>query len=627
MSMTPRRRKMDQWPHRIWANIRRVFALVGFMMLLSFVMIAVNLHKLSAGAQVKLHDNMVLAYAIDGDLSEESAPPSLLRPNLLGGDTLHDVTRALDAAANDTRVKGVVVRLDAMKLSMAQVQELRGAVTRFRQAKKFAWIQANDYGGQGAGGGAAYYLASAFGRIWLQPVGSVALTGVALQIPFFKTLMDKVGLQADMIHKGRYKSAPESVTNTTLSADSRENLESLLGNLSGQMKDDIALARGLSAQQMDDVMAAGLFTDRQAIDRRLVDNLGYADEMITDAKKEAGADPKKGMVPLMAYLAARDDAAEDERGHGFFAQLKSAETKPERDDNGDVRRNPAGRTIALITATGEIVDDTTPDGMSAGRITPAGMRRAFAEATRDADVQAIVLRMDSPGGSASASESIRRLIVQARAKNIPVVVSMSGTAASGGYWISSAADRIVAQPATLTGSIGVFGGKIVIADAMQKVGVNIETLKSAPRADLWTATHAFQPDERALVDGLMQSTYDGFLDRVAEGRHLDRAKVAGLAEGRVYTGQQAKQLGLVDTLGGLDVAVREAQALAKIGPDEKVDVVDYPASRGPLGKLIALLTGEQAVMPLSAALALEADALLQQQARAPMLLAPVPDLR
>lgn len=634
MSLTPRRRSDDRLPYRIWKGVRRVLMFIGIAVVMGGVSVAVSLRDIDRIGKAEMTQNMVLAFALDGELKETPEPPSLLNPNIFGRESLRDVIRAIDLAAGDARVKGIVLRLDGLGLSLAQVQELRGAVMRLRQAQKFAMIHAADYGGLGTGGASPYYLASAFGQIWLQPAGSVTMAGIALQVPFFKGLMDKLGLRADMVHKGRYKSAPESVTNETLSADSRENLESLLENLSTQISSDIGLARGIDESGMAQVQRTGIFTAEAALAARLVDNIGYSDEMIVAAKTQAGMiaagvkmqtpdDKGRRLTPLLAYLDTREDELDAEDGEGFFAALAKEKRQFMRDENGTVARNPDGRTIALVMAAGEIADDSVPPAMAAGRITPQLLREAFASLQDDADVRAVVLRIDSPGGSASASESIRRLVTQARLKNIPVVVSMSGAAASGGYWIASAADRIVAQPATLTGSIGVFGGKIVIGGAMNRWGVNIETLKSGPRADLWTATRAFSDEERAAVDALMQNTYDAFLTRVSEGRNLDRATVAKLAEGRVYTGQQAKQAGLVDALGGLDVALREAKALANIPPDAKVDLKEYPAQKGPLAKVMALLSGQTAFMPLSAAVMQEAQAQFDMQARNALLLSPV----
>lgn len=600
MSLTPRRRSEDRLPYRIWTWLRRVFALVGVMVIVSALTTAASLTRLGESVRVKPNDNMVLTYALDDELSEVPEPPSLSNPRLIPGDTLRDVIDALDLASRDERVKGVVIRLDGMKLSLAQVQELRAAVIHLRQANKFASIFAADYGGMGSGGMSQYYLASAFSDIWVQPVGGTALPGMAFQVPFLKSLLDKLGMQADMIQKGEYKSAPESLTATAMSAPARQNLTAVLDNLTAQVVSDIALARGISEDDVRAAMKTALFSGEQAIAAKLVDHVGYLDECVADAKKRAGQKnviEGKGATPLMGYLDLRRDELGGDSEHGIMAKIESLTAK----EKDGVQEGPAPdqkkHTIALITAVGEIVDDGGASAMSGDLITPDDMRDAFREVRENDDVAAIVLRLDSPGGSAFASESIRRLLVRAKERGVPVVVSMGGMAASGGYWISSAADHIVADPGTLTGSIGVFGGKVVIAGALDKLGVNIETLKSAPRADMLSALRPLTGDERTLLSDQMQFTYDAFISRVAEGRKLDRAVVEKLAGGQVYSGQQAKQNGLVDTLGGLGAAIDVAKSLGGLAPEDDVAVIDFPAGKSPIERLFAVLSGERVMLP------------------------------
>lgn len=599
MTLTPRRRREDRFLYRAWTWLRRVLVVFGATVLLSLVAVSVSLTRLGEQTRIAPGDAMVLTYALDEDLGEVAEPPSLRNPRLVPGDTLRDVIAALDLAGADARVKGVVIRLDGLSLSLAQVQELRAAVLRLRQAQKFATIYAADYGGLGAGGMAQYYLASAFSDIWVQPVGGVALPGLVFQVPFVKTLLDRLGVQADMIQKGEYKSAPESLTAAAMSAPARRNLTAVLDSLGAQMIGDIALARGLGEDAVREAMRTALFSGEAAQRARLVDRIGYLDECVAEAKKRAGQKDSaegRGATPLMGYLALRRDELGEVQGEGLLTRLRGAFG----DTGASVNEGPAPEqkkhTIALITAVGEIVDDAAASAMAGELITPDDLRKAFSEVRRADDVAAIVLRLDSPGGSAFASEAIRRLLVRARARNIPVVVSMGGMAASGGYWIASAADHIVANPATLTGSIGVFGGKVVIGGALDKIGVSIETLKSAPRADMLSALRPLTSDERALLSDQMQTTYDAFIARVAEGRKLDRAAVEKLAGGQVYSGQQAKLNGLVDTIGGLDAAIGVAKSLAGLAPEDDVAVVDFPAERSPLERLVAILSGGERVM-------------------------------
>jgi protease-4 len=617
MSLTPRRRHDDRWPHRVWRWMRRVLVTIGAMVLISAVMMTLAAERLAGAGRAELRDKMVLAYILDEELAETAAPPSLANPRLVPRETVQDVVEALRLAAGDSRVAGIVIRADGMSLTLANVQEIRTAVLALRQAGKFAWIYANDYGGAGAGGAAPYYLASAFGQIWLQPVGAVGLPGIAFQVPFFRDLMARFGVEADMIQKGRYKSAPESLTASSMSDAARANLTAVLQNVSQQVRDDIAVARNLAPEAVDAAMARAVHGGDAAVAARLIDRVGYADEMVAAAKAATGmkeAPDDKFFTPLLAYADAR--VGEKSSTGGMVRGEKAEDEGETAEDAPAATASPRGKSkIAVIHAVGQIVDDRANPGMAGTVVTPDMMREAFAAVRRDRDVAAIVLRLDTPGGSAFASESIRRLVQRAQADGTPVVASMGSVAASGGYWIAAAADRIVANPATLTGSIGVFGGKVVIGETLQNWGINVETLRSGPSADIWSALRPFSEAERATVDGLMQETYDGFIARVAAGRKLDAERVEELAGGQVFSGQQAKANGLVDTLGGFDVAVMEARRLSGIAPDAHVEISAYPAPRGIFQQITAILSGEAALPGLNI------RALLDMQQ--PALLAPV----
>lgn len=624
MTLTPRRRTEDRLHYRAWIWLRRVLVSFAIMVLISLTMLGVSLARIGEISRIKPTDTMVLTYALDEELAEVPAPPSLRNPRLVAGDTLHDVIEALDLARSDERVKGVVMRLDGLSLSLAQVQELRAAVIALRQSNKFAVIHAADYGGMGSGGVSEYYLASAFSDIWVQPVGGVALPGMAFQVPFLKTLLDKLGMQADMIQKGDYKSAPESLTATAMSAPARQNLSAVLASLNNQVVADIALARGMDEAAVRAAMQTGLLSADEALASKLVSRIGYLDEAISDAKKRAGQNDDeilagKGGTSLMGYLDLRHDEIDGERAGGMMAALKNKFSQPDVTVSEGPAPEDKKHTIALITAVGEIVDDSAASAMAGDLITPDALRKAFHEVRQNDDIAAIVLRIDSPGGSAFASEAIRRLIVRARQRGIPVVVSMSGMAASGGYWIASAADHIVAMPATLTGSIGVFGGKVVIDGTLDRIGVNIETIKTAPRADMLSALRPLTADERVLFDKHLQLTYDAFITRVAEGRKMDVAAAEKLAGGQVFSGQQAKQNGLVDTLGGLDAAIGVAKSLARLAPEDAVDVVEFPKQRSPIEQLFAAMAGERVMLPFK-----PETLLARPQA---MLLAPVSGVR
>lgn len=622
MSMLPRRRRDDRWPYRVWAWLRRGLATIGALVLFSVILMTASLSRLADLGAVEVSDEMVLTYIIDEDLREVPEPPSLANPRLIPGETLHDVIDALDLARDDARIKGLVVRLDAMSLSLAQVQELRDAVARFREAGKFAVIHAADYGALGSAGMSQYYLASAFSEIWVQPVGGVAMPGMVFQVPFLKTLLSKLGMQADMVQMGEYKSAPESLTDTQMSAAARSNLGAVLDALSAQVIADIAKVRGIDAGAVTGAINAGLLTAEEAQNMKLVTHIGYVDECVRDAKSRAGqidVPEGEGTTDLLAYADHRADEVSDESDVGLIAGIKAKFAASEEATTETAQKSSDKNVIALITASGEIVDDSAASAMAGDLITPDAMRKAFAEVRDRDDVGVIVLRIDSPGGSAFASESIRRMVVRAKERGVPVIVSMGGVAASGGYWIASAADRIIAQPGTLTGSIGVFGGKVVIDGTLDRMGVNVETLKTAPRADMLSALRPMTADERALLERHMGNTYDAFITRVADGRKMARDAVERVAGGQVFTGSQARDKGLVDALGGIDVAIAEANALLQLPEGAKGEVVIFPEERSPIEALFAIMSGERVSMPF------RPDAyLLRAQ---PTLLAPIRSVR
>jgi protease-4 len=602
-------------------------------------------------APSSLPDEMVLVYAIKSDLIEVAGRPSLTQPLLRPATTLQDVVSALDLAGKDDRVKALVVKIENMKLSAAQIQELRDAIARFRTAGKRTYIYADSYGGYGGGMG-DYYLASAFDEIWLQPVGMVSAGGVAAEVPFVRDLLDKIGVDTQFSHQGIYKSAPESLTERHMSAPHREMMESIISDMAGKIVEDIAEARGFFPEDMRKLVDASPYGERDALRLKLVDRVGYFDEMALTARraasspkksaKESAADKTSGTDAVTANDAAdqtakskdaaqenhagdetaeaaaegkeedreklaKDDDAEDEELSAENISLLGYSIIAEAQQTGKGMRGflarmtrgqaPASELkkkdkIALIYGTGEIVPygPGTHAAFGESSMEADKIVQAFRSVQADDGVAAVIFRIDSPGGSPEASETIRRAIMETRRKGKPVVVSMGSYAASGGYWISAPADKIVAQPGTLTGSIGVFGGKFVFARLWEKLGVNWDKVRAGENAQMWSSNVPFTEAQLQKFESLMAETYDAFLDRVAEGRNMPRDVVKSLAEGRVYTGRQAKENGLVDDLGGLDVALKHARALAKIEDDEDVPLVRFPPRKSTLEMFISLAT-------------------------------------
>ena len=473
--------------------------------------------------------------------------------------TLRGFLDALARAGDDSRVKGLYARFSGDNIGVAKGQEVRDAIRDFRAKGKFA-IAFTDSFGEFGGGTRPYYIATAFDEIWLQPMGSVGLVGLRSEIPFFRSALDKLGVLPRFEHREEYKSAANSLTETAMTGPQREEIESLLGSISGQIVRGIAETRKLPEDQVAALIDRGPFFAEEAKAASLVDRIGYRDEAIARARERAGSGAE--LVALSRYL------------------------------DGAGTPHDSGPKIALIYGTGTITaggGNASPlsgdSEMSAREVT-----RAFRQAFSDSEVRAILFRIDSPGGSAVASETIWREVVRAREQGKPVIVSMGEVAGSGGYYVAAPADKIVAEPATLTGSIGVLAGKLVIAGLLQKIGVSVDTAERGANAGMFSAFQDFSPEARRRLDAFLDQTYRGFKEHVAAGRHLSADQVEAIAKGRVWSGEEAKAKGLVDELGGFGVALWLAKEAAKLPVDKEVKLTVFPRDRGTLERIYDRLT-------------------------------------
>jgi protease IV len=532
---------------RILSFVIGLFALIGFL----FVGGLVTAVVVATRTGPELPSSVVLELVLDGGTLSDSASGGLKR--LVGGDdTLEDLLTALERARTDPRVKGLIARLGSEGPDMAQVQELRGALDRFRASGRFALVYATDYGN------ASYLLASAFDEVWMQPFGLFALTGPAAEVPFARAALDAAGLLPEVERREAYKSAPNSATEAGFTPAHREMTEALVGDLARQLAEGVAASRRLDPAAVRALIDRAPLTDREALDAKLIDHLGYRDEM------EARADERSNeaeFVDLGDYLRANPPPAGE------------------------------GTVIATVEASGSIVDGEDEDGATGKAvITPGRLVAAIGKAADDDEVKAILLRIDSGGGSASASESIRRAIVKAREAGKKVVVSMGSTAASGGYWIAMSADHILADPATLTGSIGVFAGKVSGAALSERLGIAWGRVSGGKNAAMWSPLHPFSESERERLKAFTDQIYEGFVAKVAEARRLPPDAVRAVAQGRVWTGAQALDRGLVDELGGREEAVMAIRSLTGLAPDAPVRLVPFPEPPSPLEEALAFLS-------------------------------------
>ncbi len=509
--------------------IRRTCMALGALMLFS-LLLTIGL-GVFIGTETKpsLPDDMILVYNITDGVSETHMMPSLTDPFAMPSMTVHDVIKALDVAATDARVRGLLVSLDSAAIELTQIQELRTAVARFRASGKFAHIYSASFADLGSGIG-AYYFASAFDQIWMQPVGFLSITGLAIEMPFARGLLEKVGVRAEFLHREEYKSAMESFTNDSMSPANRESMQSILDDMSATMTKDILDSRKISKSNWDSYMNRGLLTGKEALKDKLITRLDYADVLLSSVRKDAtGQDDDEN--PPLVLLEDYFDAAASKHNHG----KKSS--------------------VAMVTIAGEIVPG---DEFEPGYATGDYIASAIFEAAKSDDIKVIVVRVDSPGGSPTASETIRRSIVYAKQKGKKVIVSMGSVAASGGYWVATDADKIYALPSTLTGSIGVIMGKFELGGLFEKLGVTWDGMSWGENAGLWSMSRPMKESERAALNAAIDDTYDAFLTRVAQGRKMDKAKVREIAKGRAWTGNQAVKNGLVDEIGGLDAALDDA---------------------------------------------------------------------
>jgi protease IV len=453
----------------------------------------------------------------------------LLRPTL----------RALHEAADDRHVVGLIAKVGGM-WPWGTMQELRRGVQTFAASGKptLAWVE--TFGELGSRGMSAYVLATAFGELWLQPGGEIGLLGVGIETTFVRGTLDRLGIEPQFEQRYEYKNAADVLMRTEFTAAHREALERLAESVFGDAVETIADARGLSHDQVRELVNTGPRTASEAQAAGLVDRLGYRDQAYDAMRARTGG--KSELLFADRWRPHRKLAPPPHRrGHVALVDVRGAIA------TGRTRRGPMGR--------------------QAGSDTLSAQLRAARENDR---ARAVVMRVESPGGSAVASEVIWREVWRLREADKPVIVSMGDVAASGGYYIACPAEVIVALPATLTGSIGVLGGKLVVDSLLERLGISTGTVQQGAHALMYSARRSFSEDERARFAATVDAIYHDFVGKVADGRQRPVADIEAVARGRVWTGRDALEAGLVDELGGLRDAVRIARERASLPEDAPV---------------------------------------------------------
>lgn len=530
---------------------RKIAIILGSLFLL-FVLIVfigvVFIFSALRGHEPVVRDNSVLELKVEGELPDYL--PDTLTRRLFGNDRLSLTTlvEQLRKAKIDKRISGVLLEINLLDAGWGKADELREVIADFRASGKpiYAFIE--------VGTNKEYYVATAAERVYVSPSGDLFINGLAADVMFFRGALDKLGVYPEVVQVGKYKNAPDQFTRKEMTKEHREVVNALLDDLFNRFVNTIAETRKKSADDVRALIDSAPLSAKEALSAGLIDGTNYRDEV------------EKALKTRLGY--------KDEE------ELRVTKAETYRQIEPEAVGLNQGEPIAVIYASGEIWPGKSSDSATGGQsVGSETMVKTINDAAQDKAIKAIVIRVDSPGGVHYASDAIWRAVEVAKQKK-PVVVSMGDLGASGGYYISCNANKIIAEPSTFTGSIGIFAGKPVMKGLYDWLGISNEYVLRGKNAGLFRETEKFTPEERAKFEGMIKSKYyDDFVPKVAKGRGRDREYIDSIAQGRVWTGAQAKERGLVDDFGGLDKAVDIARELAGIPADKGVRRVILPRQR------------------------------------------------
>ncbi len=529
-----------------WAGSIVTGTLNGILkVILAFVLLFVVLALVALARGDRLPGNMVLAIDLRKTMEDSSPNKFTFGAKPL---TVMDIVLGLDAAERDGRVKGVFMRVGGGNLSIAEAEEIGAALKRFRASGKFVIAHAQSFDGAGLGD---YLVATYADQIWMQPNSPFSASGVGGGEVFIRGLLDKIKAEPQIVKRAEYKSAADMFMETGMTTEDREQLQALMQSWYDTAVDAAAKDRKIGRDAMIAALEASRQFTEEAKAKKQIDRTGYDDAALGAAVSRAGG---AQAITLSQFVATKEGASS-------FG---------------------SGPHIALVEASGDIVEGSASSGPFGSDNVIAGddMARAIRQATADKDIKAIILRVDSPGGSVTASDQILDAVKKAQAAGKPVVVSMGSVAASGGYYISLSADKIVAEPGTITGSIGVLTGKVSIGNTLGLIGVKGELVGVGKNALMNSDLQPYTPDQLKAVNDQADAIYADFTKKVSEGRKMPLAKVQDIARGRVWSGVDAAQRGLVDKLGGFWDAADLAKRLAGIPQGERVQFKLYPREKG-----------------------------------------------
>lgn len=555
----------------MWRALKYTCMSIGAMIILSLIIgffVTASFMK-NTEIDTSLPKEMILFYKLETAIPE--GPPlsglDAFGPRPL---SLKEIIQTLETAATDDRVKAFIVSVRNSELAFSQIQELRKAVQEFKEVSgKKAYIYSMSYAEAGQGL-ALYSLASVFDEIWMSPLGSISVNGLQIEQPYMRALLDRLGIQPQFLQREEYKGVFENFTNEEMSDPTRESYNALAKSFVKGFIKDIIISRPILAETQDlsKLVNKGFFIDQEALSKNLIDRVEYGDILLDELRKKLGGNIKKKTPELV-------------RMRRYFSDIEQ-----------DINNFSAPNDLAVIYVQGPIM--ITRDGEKGNSLIGETSESAdqiaalIIRAAENDNVKSIVLRVDSPGGSPTASELIRRAVLRAQEMEKKVIVSMGSMAASGGYWVSAPADYIFALPSTITGSIGVAGGKVSMREFWGNIDVNWDKISIGRNAGMYSINSPFTESEREIVEASMDHIYDTFLNVVSEGRDMSIKEAREVAKGRVWSGEQALKAGLVDELGGLNDALDYAAKQAGFNSRKDMNIIILPEPKSPFEEILEL---------------------------------------
>ncbi|MDR0307303.1 MAG: signal peptide peptidase SppA [Chitinispirillales bacterium] len=533
-------------------------ALIRFLAVVGAVCLLLVLLAFSAGFYLRSSQNRISSKTIlEMDLRDgvgQNYPSGAGSLFLKKQPAVIAITQAIDAACRDKRVVGLIGRIGGSQIAFADVQEIRDAVKRFRESGKTAVAFAESFSETGSGN-SSYYLAASFDSVFMQPSGTLGLTGIISEAAFYRKALDKLGVIARLGARKDYKTYRNQFLDTAFTPQHKESSLSIIESVSKVMSADIAKDRDMDESKFNELVSSAPYTGPAAFEAGLVDGLAYRDQVFERMRRDAG----KGSGFL--YL------------NHYMRKIK--------------RPKERGKSIALVYGEGAIVSGKTTVNPISSSISMGSesVSAALRAAVKDKSVGAVIFRVNSPGGSYNASDEIWREVKQARSSGKPVVVSMGAVAGSGGYFVSMDADRIIAHPSTITGSIGVVSGKFVATGLFNMLGITFDDVLTSPNADIWSPLHDYSEEQWSMMQSWLDTMYNDFVTRVSQARKIDMEEMLSLAQGKIYTGAQAVENGLVDTLGGFYDAVASAKHLMGVGEEKVLPIKVFPRRKSLLERL------------------------------------------